>query len=389
MSKIFSLSIQSIFISRIIYTINWFNISSIFYLISNEFGQDISVLGYITSSFIVGVGLFQIPAGLLSIKIGIIKIASFGILFSSFAAFLTGLTSDPFQLMVLRFLVGVGMACFFAPSFVLISKLLGSNSAGFGIGLLNSAHAIGGIFGVFVWVILGELIGWRFSLFLSGGLGLLSGIFMIFILRNDIITSVYHYKPNFKFTEIKNILLERSFLILGITLLSFQIGAILILTFTVFYLINDLHIHPTFAGIITSISFIIGIFSSPFFGKVYDKVHQAKTLLLFSSIISSIFISLIYLDYLLITIVSIIISSIFLSAGFVIVYAKTKQISRDINPKYETLAISHVNGIGLSGSFFIPYIFSYIVTNFGYSVAWLLGGAIMLVFSIPIIKFKS
>ena len=387
MSKIFSLSIQSLLISRVVYTINWFNISSIFYLISYDFGQDISILGYITSSFVLGVGLFQIPAGILSAKIGITKIAVFGILFSSFMSLLTGLTSDSYQLMILRFFVGIGMACFFAPSFVLISKLLGSNSDGFGIGLLNSAHAIGGIFGVFGWVILGEFIGWRSSLLFSGILGLLCGLFLILILKNEKAVNFAKIKLNYE--EIKNILSNKSFFILGLTLLSFQIGAILLLTFVIFYLINDLQVHPSLAGIIAGLSFVVGIFSSPIFGKIYDKIIDPKNLLLISSIISAICISLLYFDSILITIFSILISSIFLSAGFVIVYAKTKQISNNHNPKFQTLAISHVNSIGLSGSFFIPYIFSYLVNNYGYSISWLLGGIIIMAFSIPILKFKS
>ena len=387
MSKIFSLSIQSLLISRVVYTINWFNISSIFYLISFDFGQGISILGYITSSFVLGVGLFQIPAGLLSAKIGITKIAVFGILFSSFMSLLTGLTNDSYQLMILRFFVGIGMACFFAPSFVLISKLLGSNSDGFGIGLLNSAHAIGGILGVFGWVILGEFIGWRSSLLLSGVLGLLCGLFLTFILKNDKDVNFAKIKLNYK--EIKNILFNKSFFILGLTLLSFQISAILLLTFVIFYLINDLQVHPSLAGIIAGLSFVVGMFSSPIFGKIFDKIADPKNLLLISSIISAICISILYFDSILITIFSILISSIFLSAGFVIVYAKTKQISKNHNPKFQTLAISHVNSIGLSGSFFIPYIFSYLVNNYGYSISWLLGGIIIMAFSIPILKFKS
>ncbi|MGD1838744.1 MAG: MFS transporter [Nitrososphaeraceae archaeon] len=387
MSKIFSLPVQSLFISRIVYTINWFNISSIFYLISSDFGEDISLLGYITSSFVIGVGLFQIPAGLLSTKVGIMKMAAFGILFSSFMSLLTGLTNDSYQLMILRFFVGIGMACFFAPSFVLISKLLGNNSHGFGIGLLNSAHAIGGILGVFGWVIIGEFIGWRSSLFLSGILGLLCGIFLVLILKNY--NSVSFTKIKLNIHEIRNILFHRSFIILGITLLSFQIGAILLLTFVIFYLVNDLQVHPTYAGIIAGLSFVVGIFSSPIFGKIYDRISDPKNLLFFSSIISAICISLLYFDSILITIFSILISSIFLSAGFVIVYAKTKQISHHSNPKYQTLAISHVNSIGLSGSFFVPYLFSYFVNNYGYSISWFLGGIIIIIFSIPILKFKS
>ena len=67
-------------------------------------------------------------------------------------------------MVILRFLVGVGMAFFFGPSVILISKYLGKGSEGLGVGILNSAHSLGGIIGIFGWIIVSEIIGWRTSL---------------------------------------------------------------------------------------------------------------------------------------------------------------------------------------------------------------------------------
>src|ERR671913_148793 len=170
-------SVFSLVFARILYSINWFNIASIFYFIASDFKQDISMLGLITSSFLIGIGIFQIPAGILAAKYGPRKIAIYGILITSSAAFLSGLSIDLFQMVVLRFIVGLGMACFFGPSVILISKYLGKGSEGLGIGLLNSAHALGGIIGLFGWVILAEHFGWRATLILSGGFGILNTIF--------------------------------------------------------------------------------------------------------------------------------------------------------------------------------------------------------------------
>jgi MFS family permease len=86
------------------------------------------------------------------------------------------------QMIVLRFLVGVGMAFFFGPSVTLISKYLGKGSEGFGIGLLNSAQALGAIIGIFGWVVVAQLTGWRISLLLSGTLGILTALFLAFAL---------------------------------------------------------------------------------------------------------------------------------------------------------------------------------------------------------------
>ena len=147
-----SAPVLSLLLARIFYSANWFNVASIFYLIATDFKQDISTLGLVTSSFILGVGLFQVPAGILAAKYSANRVAVFGILLASSCVFLTGLSDSIVQIAVLRFIVGVGMACFFGPSVVLISEYLGKRSEGLGIGLINSAHAIGGILGIFAWV---------------------------------------------------------------------------------------------------------------------------------------------------------------------------------------------------------------------------------------------
>ena len=76
----FSTQVLSLLLARIFYSANWFNIASIFYLIAYDLKQDISMLGLVTSSFIIGVGLFQVPDGIIAAKYGPDKLAIFGIL---------------------------------------------------------------------------------------------------------------------------------------------------------------------------------------------------------------------------------------------------------------------------------------------------------------------
>src|ERR671919_139973 len=174
-----SFQIVSLLLARVLYSANWFNIASIFFLIAAELRQDISMLGLVTASFIIGVGIFQVPAGILAAKYGANKIAVSGILIASVCVLLTGVSNDILQIAILRFVVGMGMACFFGPSVIMISQYLGKSSEGLGIGLINSAHAIGGIIGVFAWVVLAQLSGWRSSLVIGGALGLVTGLVLI------------------------------------------------------------------------------------------------------------------------------------------------------------------------------------------------------------------
>jgi MFS family permease len=375
----------SLMLARVVYTINWFNIASIFYFIASDFKENIAMLGIISASFLVAVGLFQVPAGIIAAKYGPKKIAIYGIMIASSAALLTGLATNTSQITLLRFIIGIGMACFFGPSVILISKFLGKESEGLGIGLLNSAHALGGIIGLFGWVILAEHFGWRASLVLSGGLGISTAI----LLRSTLLRGIDEISTEFKIkvSQVFATLFNKSLIILGVTLLGFQAGSSMILTFTVFYFVDHLKINPIDAGLIGSLNLIVALASSPFFGKLYDKIGNARKLLFISGIISASSLMGFATDSLYAITALILISGFFLSAGFVIVYAKAKQINK-AQPQYQTLAVGFVNGLSLFGVFWVPVFFSSIVSSLGYEIAWLLGGLVIIILILPVVRLK-
>jgi MFS family permease len=375
----------SLMLARVVYTINWFNIASIFYLVASDFKEDIAMLGIISASFLIGVGLFQVPAGIIAAKYGPRKIAIYGIMIASSAALVTGLASNTAQITLLRFIIGLGMACFFGPSVILVSKYLGKESEGLGIGLLNSAHALGGIIGLFGWVILAEQFGWRATLILSGGLGISTAIILSSALLRDVDEIRNEFK--IKVSHVFSTLFNKSLIVLGITLLGFQAGSSMILTFSVFYFVDRLKINPIDAGLIGSLSLIVALVSSPFFGKLYDKIGNARKLLLISGIISAASLVGFATDSLYVITASILITGFFLSAGFVIVYAKAKEINK-AQPQYQTLAVSFVNGVSLFGVFWVPVLFSSIVSGLGYEIAWLLGALVIILLILPVIRLK-
>jgi MFS family permease len=407
----FNTQVLSLLLARIFYSANWFNIASIFYLIAYDLKQDISMLGLVTSSFIIGVGLFQVPAGIIAAKYGPDKLAIFGILLASFCALVTGLSESILQIAVLRFIVGVGMACFFGPSVILITKFLGRRSEGLGIGLINSAHAIGGIIGIFGWVVLAQLTGWRISLVIGGTLGLLTGLILsIYLSRtnsksipedenlplsnNEPVSDLEAKKISpaigISMSGLRRTIFNKSLIILGITLLSFQAGSSIILTFIVFYLGGTLRIDYTIAGLIGSLNLVIALFSSPMFGLLYDRTKKAKKILIISGVAAAVSIWGMIIPSIYSILPSMIFSAIFLSAGFVVVYAEAKRTNtvQGLDLKYQTLAVSFVNGISLFGAFWIPFLFSFAAERFGFSIAWLMGGLIVLAFILPAFKLK-
>jgi MFS family permease len=424
-------AVSSLLFARIIYAINWFNIASIFSHIASDFKQDISLLGLLSTSFLIGVGLFQVPGGILAAIQGSRRTAIYGITITSSAAFLCGLSSQLQQIEVLRFVVGIGMALYFGSSVTLITRYLGRGSAGFAVALLNSAHSIGGIIGIFGWVILAEVVGWRQSLLLSGGFGLISSIFLIVFLPSKQLEEEKieeegkqqqqqsHQQPKGKYfqitiLDIRNVLFDKSLFAFGLVLLGAQIAWGLPLTFIVFYLEDYLKVNSSTAGFIAGLGLISGVVSAPVFGKIYDKTKNISKLLFvcglaMSSGVAGFSITTITpsSSVLYIAGISNALVGVFSAGVFTIAYTSAKDVYRKSNSEmknkkdvrstisknsydiYDTLAVGWVNGLSLFGAFWIPILFSFVVQHLGYAIGWLVGGVFSLLFILPSISIST
>jgi MFS family permease len=420
MDRFSRLAVLSLLFARVIYAINWFNIASIFPQIALDFKQDISFLGLLSTSFLVGIGLFQVPGGILAAILGPRKTAIYGIIIASSAALLSGVSSQLQQMEVLRFMVGVGMALFFGPSVTLITRYLGRGSEGLAVGLLNSAHSIGGIIGLFGWVIIAELIGWKQSLLLSGGFGLISSLLLITFLPRKEKEEETQPEQNtvgkhleLKISDIRTVLLDKSLFLIGLVLLGAQIAWGLPLTFSIFYL-EDLKVNSVTAGFIASLNLVCGLVSAPIFGKIYDKFRNVKKLLFFCGVAMSAGLACnavtITSSSEYVVVMSNILVGVFSAGVFTIAYASAKEASMNTRAEmknkeniettltkrsnrgqysYDTLGISWVNGLSLFGAFWVPIIFSIIVHHIGYTVAWLLGGLFSFLFILPSLRIGA
>lgn len=377
----------SILVARIVYAINWFNIGSLFPFISKEFNQDVSYLGQLSGFFLLGIGLFQIPGGLFATKYGSRRSAILGILLSSIAVIISSLTTQIAVFVILRFIVGLGMAFFFSAGVTLITTYLGKRSEGTGIGLLNSFQAIGGIIGIFGWILVAEAFGWRLGLIMSGILGVAIGLMMIFLLPVET-----QSRTTISLSLLRKLLFSRYLISLGVILTATQLAWGLTVSFFVFYLIDRMKISPEFAGVISSIPLIVYVFTSPITGRIYDKSNNSKWLLLIFSIMLGISIMVNSLNNLTAVILSAILVGFFATGGFTILYAITRKIESTTltqGQEYATLNVSWINGISLMGISWVPVAFSLIINQAGYSVAWFIGGAITLILTIPILVLSS
>ena len=95
--------------------LNWLNLASIFPFIATDLKLNVSALGSITALFVVGNGLFQIPAAFLAGKYSQKKIIILGTIGASLSTLLIGAADSVAEFELLRFACAVASAFAYAP----------------------------------------------------------------------------------------------------------------------------------------------------------------------------------------------------------------------------------------------------------------------------------
>jgi MFS family permease len=404
----------SLIVARTFYGVNWFNVAAIFPLIALEFGQDVSLLGSISAAFLIGVGAFQVPSGIFAARYSPRTSAIAGITVSSASALISGLISDPSQLVWLRFIVGSGMAFFFSSGVVLIARYANRSSPGLSIGVMNAAHSVGGIIGILGWIVIAVAVGWRQSLVLGGVIGLATALLMVLTIpkretKSDI--NGIHRSPSsdrklvLTRSAVLKILSNRPVVALGLVLTGIQAAWALTLTVIVVFL-QGLGAPLEITGAIASVALISSIISAPLIGRVYDRViKDARKILLICGAATSLATAAVSTAILAVVVAAVIVIGFFAGGAFTVAYAKARRTpvrgletpdrdrSYGSSSNYGALNVAWVNGLSLLGVLWMPVAFSYAVQysgGGGYTAAWILAGVLTALFAlVPLFKVEK
>ena len=373
------LAVSSLIFGRVVYAVNWCNLAAVFTFTASELKLNIYGLGLATAAFFIGIGIFQVPGGVLAAKVGPKLTAVYGTFVASTAALLTGLAGNLLEIMVLRFFVGAGMALVFPPGVILMAKFLRGGSEALGVGLYNSAFSGGGVLGLFGWAVLAATVGWRNSLIFSGLLGLLTAVLILLLVPKD------SGRPDFavKLGHLKQILSDRMLILLSIVMLGFQVGSTVYNSFMIYYLHDTSRLSVGGAGIIAALASIFAFLSAPLAGRLYDKYPETKKLLLASGAVMAFGLGLVYFGTVDLAILSGTLVGLGYGTGFTIGFSAARQANK-LDVEYETLAVSWVNSISLFGNFIPSTLFSYFVLQYGYSSAWLSMATLSFLLIVPV-----
>src|SRR5467141_393385 len=381
------LVLGSVLTSRVIYTINWFNIAPLLGatgLIALGLSIDLPSQGLLTSSFLLGAGIFQIPAGIVSARWGPKNTSQLGMLILSLSGIGEGLSPNFPAFLVSRFLLGLGAALFFAPAIGILTPLFRPEEEGLVLGLYNSCFNIGGGLGLFVWVIVTDLLGWRGGLVLGGVIGVISVLIgQIVIPRDKVI-------PRTQRRSMRPVFRNRNIWLIAFGVLGFWGAIFSSSTFLEAYTKDVYGITPYISGLMASTIMFASIFGGPIGGYLSDRLRRRKIFILIPGTLGSLGIILFGVSqplelWFLIPLVG------FLDAiVFSTMYASPSQYP-DVGHEYAPLGISIINSVQILGSFPIPIIFTFLVKTYGqnYAHGWFFMGGFALAMMLLILGIRE
>jgi ACS family glucarate transporter-like MFS transporter len=139
--------------------------------------RDLSVskemLGLILGIFAVGYALFQVPSGWIADRLGARKALTIVVSVWSVFTALTGAARNALQMLVLRFLFGVGEAGAFPGATQAFFRWLPVKERGLAHGINFSGSRLGAAFSLFFMPWLISVIGWRWTFVVNGLIGII------------------------------------------------------------------------------------------------------------------------------------------------------------------------------------------------------------------------
>jgi len=158
----------ALFATRVVYAFNWYDVGAVLPLIGAGLAASPVELGIVLASFLIGVGVFQLPAGLAAVRYGSRAISLAGIAGMGLATLASGFAPSWEWLALTRFAAGVGAAFFFGPALELIASYFPAGQRGPVIGLYNGGFSIGGALGLFGGALIGTEFGFGSALAFGG-----------------------------------------------------------------------------------------------------------------------------------------------------------------------------------------------------------------------------
>ena len=377
-------ALLTIIVVQFVCAINWYTFSSVFSLIASDLHQNVSGLGLVTTTFVLGVAVFQLPAGLVAAKHGPKKALVVGTLLIAVSSILIGLVDQVILLTLLRLVEGIGEAFTFGPGVILVTRYFKKGSEGLGIGFYSATFDIGAVVGISGWAVLGGVVGWRVSMIMGGVLALGACAFLLLLVPRDTSDEAF----SVRFSELKAVIMNKWLLILSAGLITEQICFSTNLYFMVYYLEESLRVAAGVAGAVGGVTVVVSILASPLAGRAFDRSRRPKTAFIVFCFAAAGGLAIAAVASVYAALLSGVIVGAATSAAYIFGISIARTIS-GVREEYGPLKLSWINGIAFLGGVWAPLVFSGVAAGPGYSLAWALIAILLVVITMPVFLLRS
>ena len=358
--------LPSILSSRFTYAINWYTTATpALSLIAIHYAVPRDLSGLIVSVFFLSVGIFQLPAGALSSRIGSKKVALSGLLLLSLASIATPFAPNFLLLLSFRFAAGMGAALFFSPAIGVLSSFYSKDRRTGVIGLYNASFSVGAGIALLIWPTVVHLAGWQTGVIAGGVLSLAACIYSYFAI--DMESAIENPAVGMAPQELLTVFRNRQVWIISLGLVGIWGASNAIPHFMYSSAIQYLGLSSSslLPGALASIILFVGLVGGIISGPLHRNMRSARSLLVAISLLFTFSLPLFMIRSVAAAIAGSVAIGILFTAGVTITYALPAHMHA-IDLKNLPLAVSLVNSIQVLGGFWVATLFGFVQFHAGF-----------------------
>ncbi|EQD79803.1 Major facilitator superfamily MFS-1, partial [mine drainage metagenome] len=262
---------------------NWYDISPGLIYIQKAFALTQVQLGILLTVFYIGVGIFQIPAGYISTRIGNRNTATIGILGIGIASLISAASPTYFVLAGSRFFAGMFSAMFFSPAIGTLRSATTDASYNFHVNFFNGSFNLGAGIGIGGWEVIDRLSSFRMGFLVAGIITIAAGITYYIGLR-EVSEEKIKLTPT---RNLINVLLNRSVWIYAIAGTASVISENVAAQIVVYYMERGLGIPTGLASISGTLFLLFGFVGGIVGGLLIGKFRSVKVFFVITTTLTS------------------------------------------------------------------------------------------------------
>lgn len=354
---------------RIAYAYNWFDVGPGLPDLSRTFGIGPAQWGILLASFLVGAGLLQVPAGLLSLRYGARAVSLVGALLLGGADLAAAAAPNFGTLVVLRAAAGAGGGLFFSPAISLVAGLHPEGRRGVAVGTFSSAFSAGAAIGVFVTALVIPSWGWR------GGLALGAALLLgILALAAPLVPRVVA-PTTARRVGIPAALRSRAVWAIGLAFVGVEGASLSAGQYFVPFAESTYAWTPALAGGIASLFVFPSFFGGPVGGALTERYANRRTQLAVAGALCGVMLWFVPHAGIAEVAVAAVAFSLSYGAVYAMMYVLAPYLP-GIPREQVALAIGLFNAIQIAGGAVVTFVAAQIIAAAGYSDAWIALGAL-------------